>query len=311
MKNPLSWLAICLVFLVISGCQKDNDVENKVPVANAGPSRTFTLPGDTLTLTGSGTDADGHIVAYSWNQVSGPAATVIVNPGSPSTLVKGFLPGNYVFQLLVTDDKGATGADTASVVVNQALPQTVTIAPSNNPTEVEVAVLNGVDQSGTGAGRVDMPVEAWTNGAPLFVREVIKFDLSSIPANATITAANLYLYSYPNPTLNGNLVDANFGTSNALIIQQVTSNWSTSTINWFNQPVTATNNQIVSAATSQSVLDLNIDVTGMVGQMVNNNSNFGFMLKLQNEVTYNSRIFVGSYNTTYPAKHPKLVITYH
>ncbi len=44
--------------------------------------------------------------------------------------------------------------------------------------------------------------------------------------------------------------------------------------------------------------------------LVSGNANFGFALKLQNEVIYNCRIFVSSYNTTYPAKHPKLVVIY-
>jgi len=312
---PLNRSALLTSFVLLSilaACTKDKLVENKVPVANAGPSRSVTLPYDTLTVSGSGTDADGKVVAYLWSQVSGPSSTIIVNPGSASTLIKGFIQGTYVFQLMVTDDKGATGVDTASVVINPGLPQTVTFAPSNNPNEIELSLYNGTDQSGSGNGRVDMPVEAWTkSGLPLTNREVLKFDLSSIPANATITAANLYLYSYPSPTLNGNFTDANFGTNNTLILQQITSNWSASTIGWANQPAGSTNNQITLASTTQSVLDLNVDVTNMVSVMVNNNANYGFLLKLQNEVTYTSRIFVGSYNTTYPAKHPKLVVTYH
>lgn len=302
--------ALAALSMVVIGCQKDDDIpENKVPVADAGPNKTITLPANSITLTGTGTDTDGQVVAYLWSQVSGPAATTIVNPGSPSTLINGFVQGTYVFQLMVTDNKGATGVDTTKIVVNQGQQQTLTLQPSNNPNEFEYLNHNGVDKSAVGAP--DIPVEAWTNGGtPWTAREAIKFDLSTIPANSTIISANLYLYSYPTPTINGNLVDANFGTNNTMLVQQIVTNWSPLTTNWFNQPVASTTNQVVVPTTTQSTLDLNLDVTNMVASMVTGNANYGFFLKLQNEVTYTSRIFVSSYNTTYPAKRPKLVVVY-
>ncbi len=284
---------------------------NKVPLANAGPSQTITLPVDSLTLTGSGTDSDGHIVAYLWSQVAGPAATTIVNPGSPSTKVKGFRQGSYVFQLMVIDidNDGATGVDTMSVTVNPAPIITFTTQPANNPGEFMLLNNNGMD--GSGGNRVDMPIEAWTSGGnPYTVRGIIKFDLSSIPSTSTIISANLYLYSYPAPLLNGNFTDANFGSNNTLLVQQVTSNWTPATTTWFNQPTTTTTNQVVVPHTNQSFLDLNLNVTSMVSTMINGNANYGFFLKLLNEVTYTSRIFVASYNTTYTTKYPKLVVVY-
>jgi hypothetical protein len=297
------------VLLFTSSCQKDDDIpENKVPIANAGTSQTITLPTDSVTLTGSGVDADGNVVAYLWSQVSGPSFTTIINPGSSSTKVKGFRQGVYVFQLMVTDNKGATGVAKDTIIVNPALIQTLTLQPSNNPTEFRVTSLNGQDISGTGA--TEISIDAWTSGGqPWTLRALLKFDLSSIPVNANIISANLYLYSNPTP-LTGNLVDANFGTNNTMLVQQIVTNWSPSTTNWFNQPVASSTNQIVVPSTTQSILDLNLDVTSMVSAMVNSSANYGFFLKLQNEVTYNSRIFVSSYNTTYPAKRPKLVVVY-
>ena len=249
--NPFSFIYMGCMIILFS-CQKP-DVDppvNKVPVADAGLSQTITLPTNSVTLTGTGTDTDGKIVAYVWSQVSGPATTNVVNPGSPSTEVQNFSKGTYVFQLLVTDDKGATGTDTASVVVNPSPvqpPQTLTLQPNNNPYEYQVENLNGQDATGVGP---EISIDAWTtSGQPWTLRDIFKFDLSAIPAGSTITSANLYLYSNPQPST-GNLVDANFGSNNSLFLQQVTANWSPSTLTWFNQPATSAATQIVIPTTT-------------------------------------------------------------
>src|SRR5258706_2678284 len=301
-------IALIGLLLFATACKKDTDITNSVPVTNAGPSQNITLP-TPLNLSGSGTDADGHIVAYLWSQVAGPNTPVIANPGAMNTAVSGIIAGNYILQLMVTDDGGATGVDTVSIKVNPAPEITLTLQPANNPTDFAVAELNGIDQ--TGHSGLDIPIETWTNGGnPVIIRSLLKFDLSTIPQNSTIVSANLYLYSYPPPTPNGNFTDPNFGTSNGMTLQRVTTDWSPSTITWFNQPSVTSQNQVTIPQTASSILDLNLDVASLVSTMVTTNSNYGFLIKLQNEVTYNSRIFVSSYNTTYPTKHPKLVIVY-
>lgn len=216
-KTNLPLIAFsCITIFILSACKKDIDSPyNKVPVVNAGLSQAITLPINTTTLTGSASDTDGKVVAYLWSQISGPSATDIVNPGSASTEITGFSKGTYIFQLIATDDGGATGVDTASVVVNPAPIQTLTLQPNNNPDEYRVTLLNGKDASGFGP---EISIDAWTtSGQPWTLRDVFKFDLSTIPANANIMNANLYLYSNPKP-LTGNLVDANFGTANSLVL---------------------------------------------------------------------------------------------
>lgn len=307
MKILNSSLFISLIAITFTSCQKDDFIENKVPVADAGPSKIITLPLDKLSITGSGTDADGKIVAYLWSQVSGPEATVIINPGSASTDITGFVEGSYIFQLMVTDDKGATGVDTLTVKVNPAPEQTVTLKTANNPNE-KMFILNGTDQSYVGSQ--ELVIDAWTkNGSNWYGRAALKFDMSNIPSTATILSANLFLYSNT-PPQNGNLVDANFGANNGLILQQITSNWSPATSNWSNQPVVSVANQIMIPSTTLAALDLNIDVTSMVAAMVTSNAKYGFMLRLQDEVIHTSRMFVSSHHPTKTDKHPKLVIIY-
>jgi hypothetical protein len=308
--RTLNLTLIVFFTLLIFGCRRNDDdvILNKVPVANAGPSQNVTLPSP-LNLTGSGTDMDGHIVAYLWSQVAGPNTPVIADPGAANTVVTGIIPGSYIFQLMVTDNDGATGVDTMTVKVNPA-PQTVlTLQPSNNSTDFILALVNG--SSASSNGYLETGAVAWTSGGnPVTERSLLRFDLSSIPQTATIVSANLYLYSYPPPVPDGNLTDANFGTDNSMIVQRVTSNWSLATTTWFNQPSGTTQNQVIVPHTSLSILDLNLDVTSLISDMVTTNSNYGFMMKLQNETPYTSRMFVSSHSTLSSSKYPKLVIVY-
>jgi hypothetical protein len=86
---------------------------NQVPTADAGPDQ---LIGIAFYLTGKGTDTDGTITSYKWEQVSGPLS-VIVNASDRNTLVNPSGKGEYVYRLTVTDDKGASGVDEVKVTV--------------------------------------------------------------------------------------------------------------------------------------------------------------------------------------------------
>lgn len=124
-----------------------NPPANQAPVANAGADIAVALPVSTATLNGSAsTDADGKISAYAWTKVSGPAGDSIQSPAAASTVVNSLVAGSYVYQLKVTDDKGATATDTVTVTVSS----TVNQSPQANAGSdmvislpVSSAVLNG------------------------------------------------------------------------------------------------------------------------------------------------------------------------
>jgi hypothetical protein len=97
-----------------------NAASNTPPKANAGSSKTITLPVNYTSLAGSGTDADGQISSFLWTKISGPSAYNIVNSKSPVTDVSGLEQGVYEFELRVTDNNGAIGRDTVKVTVNAA-----------------------------------------------------------------------------------------------------------------------------------------------------------------------------------------------
>ncbi len=86
-----------------------NTAPNIPPDANAGASITVTLPTSTATLNGgASSDADGTISTYSWAQVSGPNTATLTNGGKAVSTASNLIPGNYTFELTVTDNSGAS-----------------------------------------------------------------------------------------------------------------------------------------------------------------------------------------------------------
>ncbi|QNH63092.1 PKD domain-containing protein [Hymenobacter sediminicola] len=94
---------------------------NQVPVANAGPDVTLTLPVSSTPLLGAGTDVDGTISSYAWSQVSGPNTATFSSLTAAQPTVSGLVAGSYVFSLIVKDNASASSAaDQVTVLVNSA-----------------------------------------------------------------------------------------------------------------------------------------------------------------------------------------------
>ena len=122
---------------------------NIPPVANAGPDQTITLPTNSVILSGSGTDADGVVVAYLWTKIAGPAAGTVTNPAVAATSVTGLVVGTYRFELRVTDNGGASGRDTIQVTVTPGATNTPPTANAG-PDQTIVLPTNSVILSGSG-----------------------------------------------------------------------------------------------------------------------------------------------------------------
>lgn len=197
------------------------------------------------------------------------------------------------------------------VASNAQTTNTITLQPdavAGKDAEIFSCVSCGYSVRNFGTKR-DFNAVAWTkNGSQSNIRSLIEFNLSSIPANATITDARLNLYF--NPTSEEGKHVQIWG-SNKSYLQRITSSWSESTVTWNTQPTTTTLNQVSLPATTTSTQSmLNINVKQLIIDSRNNpSSSFGFMLKLQHEKSFKKLIFASSDNPDASIR-PKLVITY-
>lgn len=143
---------------------------------------------------------------------------------------------------------------------------------------------------------------AWTwQGNFGVVRSLLQFTgLNTIPDNAIILSATLYLYGVNSagiiPQGNSYYNGSNFPTNQG-IIGRVTEYWNENTVTWATQPLFDTSNAlIIPSSTLQWNEDYSVsspELVSMVQEMVSNN-NFGFILMLKTEAQYRSRVFASS-----------------
>jgi hypothetical protein len=111
----------------------------KPPLADAGSDKATTLPTNSVTLNGSGTNGDGTIVAYHWTKTAGPTQFTINTPTAATTTVSNLAEGTYTFRLNVTDNNEVARFDEVQVVVSPSPPAAgtkyvkVTIFGGTNP----------------------------------------------------------------------------------------------------------------------------------------------------------------------------------
>lgn len=122
---------------------------NQPPVANADTDKTITLPTNSVTLNGTGTDKDGTVTKYSWTQVSGPSIT-LNNVSNAVLALTELVAGTYVFRLTVTDDDGDTDSDDVTVQVNEAVVNKPPVANAGEDQKITLPT-NSVNLKGSGS----------------------------------------------------------------------------------------------------------------------------------------------------------------
>ena len=172
-----------------------NGVLNQPPVADAGASQTIILPNNSISLDGTkSADPDGSIGGYAWIMLSGPSTATIKNANTSTPAVSGLVAGNYVFQLTVTDNNGATGTALVKIIAD-ALPNTnqPPVASAGGDQTI-VLPVNSVTLDGEGSTDADGTIAGykWTK-----VSGPAQGNLSGA-GNATAQASSLVvgIYNY-------------------------------------------------------------------------------------------------------------------
>ncbi|XP_066435529.1 dyslexia-associated protein KIAA0319 homolog [Eleutherodactylus coqui] len=91
--------------------------DNSPPVAQAGPDKEIIFPVESITLDGSQSRDDHGIVAYKWENISGPSAVTIQDSDEPVAVVSNLQLGTYHFRLTVKDHQGLESSAVLSVTV--------------------------------------------------------------------------------------------------------------------------------------------------------------------------------------------------
>ena len=162
----------CMLFLVAcgggggggsdSGGGASGGATNLAPTADAGSDYSIVASGP-IELDGSGSsDGDGSITQYSWTQLSGLQQLKIeaAASGVAKATAKPFYVGEqeYVFQVEVTDDDGATDTDTVSITL---LPVAVAPVATAGP-DREIAISERVGLNGSGSSDLNGDISSYS-----------------------------------------------------------------------------------------------------------------------------------------------------
>ena len=152
-------------------------------------------------------------------------------------------------------------------------------------------------------------VYTWTNGGLLGVkRAYLLFDLSTLPASAVIDSSFLNLFFDPS-TNEGFFVHSG---STYMEVKRVTSPWSEATITWSNQPSATAVNKVIIPPHANSRQNYSTNVTALINDMRGRgNSNYGFQIKMFNELNYYRGVLLASSDHSDSTLHPELNVYYH
>ncbi len=191
------------------------------------------------------------------------------------------------------------------LAVSQLLAQqTLILQPG--PDEGEDLYINSAFPSSQWGAENSLVACAWTfQGTFGIGRALVRFDLSAVPANATVLDAKLTLFFDPNVAFGMQSGD------NASQLNRISEPWDEMVTTWDTRPSIFVTDPVMIPATTTQYQDLrDIDITKFVANWVANpETNFGFQLKIVTEETYRCLVLSSS-DQVNPAKRPMLVVRY-
>lgn len=146
-------------------------------------------------------------------------------------------------------------------------------------------------------------IDAGNFASGTIVRTYIQFDSSSVPVNARVIDADLWLYQYTTPGAENYIID----------LHRVTSEWQEGTITWNLQPNYSTETEFSTNITAGAVTWKIWDIDNLVQGWLNGTiSNYGMALIDTDETSFNTIVYFHSSDYTVDTtKRPKLVISYY
>ncbi len=145
------------------------------------------------------------------------------------------------------------------------------------------------------------------NGEGLFgggweIDSLLKFDLSSIPKNATIISAELKLYYYKwkdnNPA------------GRELNVYRIESDWNEESVTWNNKPSYASTKTSSAIIPSEEGAWMSWDVKKDVEKILNDGTNYGWIIKDDNTWGSTDIPYAFFYSKENAENRPHLIITY-
>jgi hypothetical protein len=198
------------------------------------------------------------------------------------------------------------------LIINSAIAQTTVYLRPNGTAGKDAYTSSYYSTTNFGTNQSLIIADVLTAGTNGSYKSLLAFDLTSIPAGSTITSAQLSLFNDPTSAFNGGQ-HSTAGGSNSFKIWRIINSWTESTVTNSALPgFTSTNAVIVAASTSNNQNFTNINVQGLVTDMINNpSSSYGFYITLLSGVYTPLRCLVlASSDHADSTKRPLLVVTY-
>lgn len=141
-------ILLCPMLFSLAGCggsNKPTDIkEKKAPTVAAGEDKTVTEKSK-VTIKSVGTDVDGNIVSYQWEQISGPKIQLDNTDKAEINFTAPAInsPQTLTFKILVTDNDGLVATDQILISVTTKTEP----SPKPKPKLQKPSVVAGPDQS--------------------------------------------------------------------------------------------------------------------------------------------------------------------